>query len=309
MKISKEIRVAILAIAAFAILILGFRFLKGIDVLNSSNTYYAKYPKLNGLQVSNPVVINGFAVGRVSNISLLQGQNHQLVVQFEVRQDLKLGQGAVANLDTDGLIGGNILRLDVGNLDTPLQSGDTVAGVISPSLVGEVQSRAIPLLERLDTTALIINKILHNIEDQEDKIAAMASNLASATGALKGLLESTSANLESTIANLEVTTKALNDPENGVSGILTKLNNSATNLEKLDFAPTLQTLDSSLVALKAFTQKLNESQGTLGKLIEDDSLYNNLNAAVVSLDSLLMDVKDNPRRYVHFSVFGRKDKK
>lgn len=296
---TKEIKIALTAIVAAICVFVGINFLKGINVFGSSRTYYVKFRDCAGLQVTNAVYANGFPVGIVRNINYNYSDNDGVVAEIELDSEMQLPAGTVAELEK-GIMGGVTLNLMLGpNPCALLSLHDTIQGGprqgaldLAGAMVPDIQR----LLPKLDSILVNINALTAN--------PALAASLAN--------LQKISADLAQVTANLPKTMAQ-------VDGTVSNLNSMSGKFNEMDFQSTLNSVDSTLVATHAligrFDQlsadidsKLNSRDGTLGLLLNDTQLHDNLNRTVQSADSLVTDLKAHPKRYVHFSIFGKKDK-
>lgn len=320
MRLSKEIKVALLAIVAIVILIFGVRFLKGSELLASSNTYYVVYDNIDGLTPSNPVLINGLKVGRVEKINLMQDQDNHLLVTLKIDRDVTVGKSSQATLASSSILGGETIVLNVGNVVQPLQDGDTIASSKEQTIGELVQAKALPIAEKFDSTLARFNQIIGvNGKDSMANILGMLvgdtatvsrtiDELALVTQQTSQLLRYNEQRLNTTIANLAMLSNSLSDPKKGLPPLLAKLNQTLDSVNNLRINQTVSELNRTLDNMNQITAKINQGDGTLGKFVNDDSLYTNLNRSVESLDRLLVDLQDRPGRYVRFSVFGGRDK-
>lgn len=296
---TKEIKIALTAIVAAICVFVGINFLKGINVFGSSRTYYVKFRDCAGLQVTNAVYANGFPVGIVRNINYNYSDNDGVVAEIELDSKMQLPAGTVAELEK-GIMGGVTLNLMLGpNPCALLSLHDTIQGGprqgaldLAGAMVPDIQR----LLPKLDSILVNINALTAN--------PALAASLAN--------LQKISADLAQVTANLPKTMAQ-------VDGTVSNLNSMSGKFNEMDFQSTLNSVDSTLAATHAligrFDQlsadidsKLNSRDGTLGLLLNDTQLHDNLNRTVQSADSLVTDLKAHPKRYVHFSIFGKKDK-
>lgn len=296
---TKEIKIALTAIVAAICVFVGINFLKGINVFGSSRTYYVKFRDCAGLQVTNAVYANGFPVGIVRNINYNYSDNDGVVAEIELDSEMQLPAGTVAELEK-GIMGGVTLNLMLGpNPCALLSLHDTIQGGprqgaldLAGAMVPDIQR----LLPKLDSILVNINALTAN--------PALAASLAN--------LQKISADLAQVTANLPKTMAQ-------VDGTVSNLNSMSGKFNEMDFQSTLNSVDSTLAATHAligrFDQlsadidsKLNSRDGTLGLLLNDTQLHDNLNRTVQSADSLVTDLKAHPKRYVHFSIFGKKDK-
>lgn len=188
MKIAKEIKVAVLAISSIVIFYFGFNYLKGIDFFNPTNEYYAVYDHVNGLTASNPVLLSGLSVGRVSRIEILQERENHLKVYFEVREDISLGEESVAMLATD-ILGSQTIVIKRNMVTNPLPEGSEIKGDIEPSLTSQIQEQAYPVLKTLDSVGQHLNSILANIDNNEEAIKNIMLNVEVTTQNLAKISE------------------------------------------------------------------------------------------------------------------------
>lgn len=310
MKISKEFKVGLLAIVSITILYFGFNFLKGIDFLSSTNTYYALYENIGGLKPSNPVIINGFPAGRVGDIKFLQNNGNKILVNLEIDDDIRLNQGSMARLYNMDFMGSKAIELMLNTEESSSfhNDGDTLQSFVDEGLGALLQEGEKFVTEDLTITMSRLNNLLESLSGNSSKINVTLDNLASTSGELKSLLERNGDNLDATFLNLKEGTQTLGNALTGLDSTLKKTDVFVDSLNELQLNAVVKELQGVLVSLNENVDAISEQQGTMGKLIHNDSLYNNLNKAVADLDSLLIDVKENPGRYVNISVFGRKDK-
>lgn len=306
MKIGKEVKIAILAVASLVIFYLGFNFLKGIDFFNPSNEYFAIYEKIDGLTVSNPVLLSGLPVGRVSEIEILQDQDHKVKVYFEVREDIQLGQNSEAVLNTD-LLGSQSIILQINKVEQPLSEDSEIRGSIRPALTEQIQEQAYPVLQTLDSVGKHLNGILANIDGNEQLINGILADIKKTTDALSEVSEK-EATIKALIDDFKKITGTLSDEKKGLAAILAKANGIADSINALEVGKVVNRLDTTLANVNSLIASMQDGQGTVDKLLNDDSLYNSLNKTLVDLDKLLIDIQEQPKDYVHFSLFGRKSK-
>lgn len=320
MRLSKEIKVALLAVVALVILFFGVRFLRGSELLASSNVYHVVYDNIDGLTTSNPVIISGLKVGQVEKIRLMQEQENQLLVTIRVDQSVRVGKSARAILASSSILGGEAIILDPGDVTQPLSGNDTIRGTKEQTIGELVQAKALPIAEKFDSTLARLNQLIGvNGKDTMANIIGMllgdtatvsrtVDEIAIATQRASDMLRYNEQRLNTTIANLALLTNSLSDQEQGLPPLLAKLNQTVDSLNNLQLSQTLAKLDRIAQNLDEVTAKINEGEGTLGKFVNDDELYTNLNRSAQDLDKLLVDLRDRPGRYVRFSVFGRRDK-
>lgn len=303
MKISKEFRVGLLAVISITILYLGFNFLKGSDFFSPNNTYYAVYDNIDGLNVSNPILINGYTVGRVSDIEILQNQQNRLLVSLDIDNDQVVGQGTWAIIKSD-ILGSKAVHLDSVEVGRPLNEGDTLQAQLYKGIADQLTATAMPLVDQLEVTLRNLNNILANLANNEDNINQVIANFKNTSSNLA----SGTSRLGEMSAKLNQLLVELNDPESGVGALVKKMNQVADTVNSLELEALMTSTRQTLDELGETIRQINEGEGNLNRLLKDDELYNNLTKTMEDLDKLFIDMRENPKRYVHFSVFGRKDK-
>jgi phospholipid/cholesterol/gamma-HCH transport system substrate-binding protein len=307
-KVSKEFKVGILALASLAILYLGVNFLRGIDFFSSSNRYYVIYDDIDGLTVSNPVLLNGLSVGRVNEIKILQERGNQLLVELDIEKELKLGKSSKAVLINSDLLGSKAVLLEVGEVVRPLEDGDTLISAVDEGLSAMVREKSVPIADNLVSVTQKLDVFLEQLNKEEGGLNQTLSELSAATKQLRFAIQENRSSLRHTMDNFSQMSATLNDEETGLKPLLTKFNTVADSLNAVDMGRTVANLNEAVNNLNAVMENINRGEGTMGQLATNDSLYNSLNASAESLDALLEDLRENPKRYVHFSIFGRKDK-
>lgn len=302
MKVSKEVKVGLLAVVAIALLYVGFSFLKGIDFFDPSNTYYVLYDNVDGLTESNPVKVNGYRVGRVGSITLLQeGEETRMLVGIEVSSELKLYENSIALLQDEGILGGKSVTLRIQKGGSLLNDEDTLRGQVDIALTQMIKDKADPIIADVDTTLTRVNSILGELSGSGRKVENTISQL-------QEIVLENRRDINAITSNVRGLTEALNDPRNGVKPLLLELNQFADSLNSLELKKTVANANQALANLQQITRQLQAGQGSLGKLLQDDSLYVNLNQSSADLDRLLIDLRENPERYLdlRFSIFGGK---
>lgn len=322
MKISKEARIGIVVIATFLGFFFLFNFLKGKNLFVNGNVYYAVYDDVAGLQSSMPVYINGLRVGRVSSIDLLKGEKPlKFLVKLVVeRTDIEFSKTTKAKI-TSELMGGSQVHLVLDYEGKMAVSGDTLQGMVSPSIMNMMTNELGPTKMKIDSTLTSLNFALQEFSkvlDDQNR-ANIKSGLVNLNETLKGAKAST----ESVTALTNETKSLITENKSKINESLTKVNELITStqntiskygqladkLGKVEYQKIINSLEDSSNQLSAVMKKVNDGDGSLGKLVNDNELYNNISATSESLNILLEDMKNNPSKYVQISVFGKKNKK
>ena len=306
MKISNEFKVGLLAVISILLFIFGYNYLKGNNLLKNSRTFYAVYDNVEGLSKSSPVTINGLQVGSITDINFLDNSG-KLVVSMNINNDFDFSSNSVAKIYGGNLIGSKSMAIEpVYQQNNLAQSGDTLPGKIDPGLLELVNNRLTPLQTRVeravtdvDTLVTSINRIL-NPKTQES-IQKSFININSTLNSLKN----TSSEINELVADNH---KNINQSFENINKTTENLQNVTDSVAQIDVTKMSQDLEKSIANIREVTEQIENSDGTLGKLIHDDQLYNNLEGASKEMEELLNDIKTNPKRYVHFSVFGKKNR-
>ena len=292
----KEVKIGLIGIVAIALLIFGINYLKGVRMFQGSSYYYVDYTDINGLAISSPVYASGYKIGLVRDIQYNHANPGHVTVEVELDENMQIPEGSIGELVTD-MLGTVKMNLKL-NLQCKeyCQPGDTLPGIVNNGLMS-VAEGIMPKVEQLVPK---MDSILHSL------------NQLLANPALTATIENT----ERLTANLDVTARQLNllmknDLPQLTGRMVTIADNFTTiseNLKTIDYAETFQKIDSTLQSVQLLTSKLNSKDNTVGLLFNDATLYNNLSSTTANAASLLEDLQVHPKRYVHFSLFGRKDK-
>jgi phospholipid/cholesterol/gamma-HCH transport system substrate-binding protein len=304
--VSKELKVGLLTVISGVILYFGVNFLKGYDFLSSTATYFVVYDKIDGLVPSNPIQINGMSVGKVIATEILQNQSSKILVEFDLDKKIKLNKNSVAILKDNGLLGGKMIEIVV-NQGQVINQDDTVKADIEQGLMGMVASKANPLISSLDTTITSVNQLLAEYKGLSNNIKNILNNLESSTGNVNRLIVDNRQRITNITTNLDKLSASLIETEKSIKPLLSKMNTIADSINAMKLASTMQEARKSVENLNEMLNSMKQGE-TFTKLIGNDSVYVNLNKTIADLDKLLVDFREHPKRYVHFSVFGRKDK-
>lgn len=299
MKLTKEIKIALVAIVGILIMYFGINFLKGMNLFSTNNTYFITFDDIQGLGASTPIYADGYKVGTVDGLEYDYKENGPIKVKVDINKDLRIPQGSKAEIVKDLMGNLQVNLLLANNPRERVEPGGIIPGAVNGGMMDKA-ANLVPVVEKmlpkLDSILTSVNALL-------------------ADPALTASLH----NVETITSNLTVSTRELNTLMAGLNkqvpgmigkanGVLDNTNRLTANLASLDVQGTLNKVNQTLESAHQFTEKLNSNQGSLGLLMNDTKLYDNLTSTMGHADSLVIDLKAHPKRYVHFSVFGRKDK-
>ena len=302
---SKEIKVGLLAIVAIAALVIGFNFLRGSNVLSSDHTYYATYPKVDGLNVGAVVVLNGIKVGQVKKMELQPDKGNTVRVALELEKGIVVGDSTTASLG-GSLLGSKGITLTLGKNSKQFSGGEEIRTVTPSSIADAFQAKALPVLDTVGATLAHINSFLN--KDAQTNIQGTLLGARASTEALQKLIVANQANVALITRNLAQMSTALNKTTGKLDKIAVNFAQLSDSLKAAPVGPALRRLNGTLADAQTTVQSLNtalnDQKGSMGRLLHDSTLYKNLAATTASSNDLLVDLKANPKRYVHFSVFG-----
>lgn len=299
MKLTKEIKIALVAIVGILIMYFGINFLKGMNLFSTNNAYYMTFDDIQGLGASTPIYADGYKVGIVDGLEYDYKENGPIKVKVDIIKDLRISQGSKAEIVKDLMGNLQVNLLLANNPRERVEPGGIIPGAVNGGMMDKA-ANLVPVVEKmlpkLDSILTSVNALLAD--------PALAASLH---------------NVETITSNLTVSTRELNTLMAGLNkqvpgmigkanGVLDNTNRLTANLASLDVQGTLNKVNQTLESAHQFTEKLNSNQGSLGLLMNDTKLYDNLTSTMSHADSLVIDLKAHPKRYVHFSVFGRKDK-
>ncbi len=321
MKISKEFKIGAVVICAIAAFIWGLNFLKGYDILSRKNVLYAVYPQIDGLIEANPLMVKGYKIGQVNQITLIKkGGEYQVLVKFLITEDVKIPKHSIAKAVSSDLLGSKAVEIIYSNETEFVQSGDTLLAASEEDLKTAVDKRLTPLqkkaeglLSSIDSVMVIVETVLNantrdNLSKSFESIKKAITSLEQTCYKLDDLVATEKSKISSILSKLNSVAAMLEQNTGKIDNILTNFNNLSDSLAKAQLKDAIDNADKTLKELNILVAQINAGQGTLGKLAKNDSLYNNLNKASEDLDKLMKDLRINPERYIHFSVFGRKEK-
>jgi phospholipid/cholesterol/gamma-HCH transport system substrate-binding protein len=312
MTISNETKIGALTAIAITILILGYSFLRGDEIFSGSNKFYAIYKHVDGLSVSKPVLVNGFQIGRISKMKLLP--DGRTIVEFKIERQYNVPSNTLAKLVSTDLLGSKAIVFEYGNSNTNAEDNDTLRADIQGSLAESlqpIQMKAENLIAKLDSSLGSINKILNpsfqkNVDRSFLSIANSLQTLEHTTKKVDTLISSQTAHVNGIMSNAETVSSDLKTSTAHLTNIAANFDKVSNDVANSNIKATLDNANKAMADLQSTLSKINNDKGTLGLLLNDDKLYNNLKTASKNLDSLFVDIKAHPKRYVSVSVFGGK---
>lgn len=321
---SKEVKVAIFTIFIILVFIFGLNYLKGKGFLSKNVHYFAVLENLSGLQVSNPILVNGFKVGIVSKLDFMYEGTHKgkILGRITLNKDIKIPEESTAILYSTGLMGEMSIKIIISDENTYYDSGDTINTKIEADLLSELGGEITPITQKLNDLLNNLNMLFDfeksNPQSLNYTIASINKTLNSfeeVSGNLSENIDNQFSNLDKVLRNLETTTKMLANNEENLDAIIGNAKNLTETLSNGELEKMIAELASTSEEAKMLVSKLNSSDNTIGALLNEKELYNELESKIASLDGvilnanlLLEDMRLNPQRYIHFSVFGKKDK-
>ena len=304
MILSKEIKAAIFVLSTIFLFIFGFNFLKGSSILDKQKTVYAVYDEVDGLLVGANVMINGLSIGNVTDLNFLP-KSTKIVVTLKIKDKINFSSNSSATIYETGVLGGLAIAIEpIFQQGMIVKSGDTLNSNIRPGLTELINRQIEPLQRKLESTLTSVDSIFSgasyvlNKETQND----IKESLNILTSAVKAI------NNSSLIIEKTLTEKnsQINNSIDNIESITANLSNVSKELNDFGLANVLSNLEKSVDGISLIVTNLNSNNSSLGKLISNDEVYNNLNLSIENLNLLINDIKTNPKKYVHFSVFGRK---
>lgn len=305
-KISREFKVGILALVSMILLYSGFNYLKGKDFFAGSHYYYAIYDDVQGLAPANLVRVNGVAVGRVLEVKFMQDPkrpklNGKILVKIDLSEKINMGKNTVALL-TNNLLSGTSIDLQLDMQEPFLQYDDTLKTALNKDVLAAVQEKATPVLGKIDSTITQINSLLAEFKGIGTTTNNTLKTFEESAKILNRMLVANEKNLAAITNNTNQLTGNLNETTKKLPDVLKKIDTFADSLQRLSFSKTLDNANKTLAELNALIEKFNKSDGTMNALIKDKTLYENLTRVTADLDKLLIDLRQNPQRYLRLRL-------
>lgn len=321
MKIRKEVKIGAIMIIAIALLFWGANYLKGINLLEKNKRFFAIYERVDGLGSSNPVVINGYKVGQVEEISFLPDNSGRLLVKFSVTEEnFRISKDTKAKIISSDILGSKSIELQLGRSNEELQNLDTLESDVEASLTEAVNEQIAPLKRKAEDlistvdSAIITVSAIFNKQARSDLDASFTSiknsleTFERTMNQVDGMVKDERNKISEVLTHLESITRNLANNNDKLTASLENIEAISDSLAGANLKQTVNNASIAMTEVASVMQKINQGEGSLGQLINNDTLYNNLERSADDLDKLLLDMRLNPERYVHFSIFGRKKK-
>jgi phospholipid/cholesterol/gamma-HCH transport system substrate-binding protein len=321
-KISKEVKTGIVVVVAIALTVYGFNFLQGTDLFKKDFTLYAVYGKAEGVIEANPVLIRGYKVGQVNKLKLFESNgDYKVLIKFLFSEKVRIPKGSHAKIISSDLLGSKAIEIIPANSNEYVTDGDTLLPDYEDDLKTAVDKRIAPLQKKAENLISSIDSVMQVV--QQVLNANVRQNLIASFESIKSTIEylqHTAINLDTLTSTQKTKIVYILDKIHSITANIEKNNDKLTNiitnfsaisdsLAKANIKTTIEHTNQTLMQTNDILSQVNSGKGTMGKLLKNDSLYNNLNKASANLEELLKDLNEHPKRYVHFSIFGRKDKK
>jgi phospholipid/cholesterol/gamma-HCH transport system substrate-binding protein len=312
MTISNETKIGALAAIAIATLFFGFNFLKGKNIFERSTKIYAVFHNVEGLEAANSVKISGFDIGSVYKINESDPDVTGIIVTISLKKDVHIPKNSIGSISS-GLISSSYIQIIKGDSKDYLQNGDTLLTQDKLNLMSQLQKNIDPIVARLGSTLESLDTLVKQVSSMFDprtknNFSAIMANLAMSTASLQSMLNTQTGSLARSLKNIDTFTGSLRNDGNRISSTLDNLEKTTNKLSNAKIEEAVASIHSTMNELKEVIAKVNSSNGTLGLLVNDKKLYQNLESTTRSLNILLDDFRVHPKRYVNISVFGKKDK-
>ncbi|MBL7888477.1 MAG: MCE family protein [Bacteroidia bacterium] len=320
MKLSKEVKVGIVTTIAIAFFIYGFNFLKGKDFFSSQRKFYAVYNDIDGLVEANPLLINGFRVGMVGKIQLMNDTTGRILVSLIVDDEVNIPKNSIAKVVSSDLLGSKAVQLILGSGSNYAESGDTLVAAQEDNLkaavnktIAPLQKKAEGLISSIDSVMVVVQQVFNesarqNLSKSFENIKDAIASLETTSYRLDTLVSNEKSKISNILSKINHLAATLDNNSDKLANVIQNFSNISDSLAQSNLKQAINNADVALSQASSIMTKINKGEGSLGLLVNNDSLYRKLDKSSEDLDKLLKDLRINPERYVHISVFGRKDR-
>jgi phospholipid/cholesterol/gamma-HCH transport system substrate-binding protein len=319
-KITKEVKVGLVTTLAIACFIYGFNFLKGKNLFSSQRKFYAKYTNIDGLVEANPMMINGFKVGTVGKIELSNDTAGTVIVTLVLDNDVKVPKNSIAKVVSSDILGSKAVQLLLGTGTVYAENGDTLKSAQEDDLktavnktIAPLQEKAVGLIASIDSVMIVVQQVFNenarqNLAKSFESIKLAISSLETTSYRLDTMVNTEKGKISSILTKVNTLATTLANNSDKLGNVINNFSNISDSLAKSNLSSAINNADKALSEASTIMTKINSGQGTMGMLVNNDSLYRKLDKSSEDLDKLLKDLRINPERYVHISVFGRRDR-
>jgi len=307
LKISRELKTGIIALLSIVLFFWGYNFLKNQSIYDKTRTYYAEYPNVQGLSPNSPITINGLSVGKVSDISFHPIKKGVLIVHLNLTNNIQFSKNSIAEIYSPDFISGKSMRINLAfDGGVIAKNGDTLIGSVESGIMGMVNEQIAPLQAKVESFVVNSDSVMQNVNKVLD--AKNQQNIKASLNDLTITLEKFK-NISLNVDKLFTNNKdKLDSILNNANSAMANFSKFTDSLEKVDLVATTAKLQTTLDGVNQILDSINSGEGTIGKLINDEQLYKNLEGASLEMEELIRDIKLHPKRFVHLSVFGKKEK-
>jgi len=306
----KEIKIGAFALGMVVLLYFAINFIRGTSLFGNSVSYYAVYPKVSGLHPQSQVLIKGIAVGTVGNIALSSNSGGEVIVQLNIRSRYNIPSDSEARIFTDGFLGGKAVEVVIGSSNNYLSRGDTLRSSIEVDLIEaltseleNVKAAGGKIVDNFMETVTRINTLL---EQNTEAINMTMNNLSAISSDIKSVTSSQNAHIQNLITNLSLFSASLNSSSEDLTEALANINAITDSLKQSNLPLVIDSFAATVGQIDTLLEKINSGDGTMGKLVNDDALYDSLATSLGTLNRLMQDLQEHPGRYINLSIFGRR---
>lgn len=308
MKITREAKIGFFAVICLTVLVLGVEFLKGKNIFSRTNTYYAVFRRVDGLKPTNPIMLSGYKVGTVKSIRFEEGHTGRLIVSLLIEKRYKIPLNSTAKLISADIMGGKAIRLEFSSKEEFHQAGDTLVSSIETGLLDQMIFEMVPIKDKAENLMEDMEKVMEAIvklldEENRANLKSSFENLNRITASMDEIIGVEDGKLQQILSNAHTLSVNLKENSKKFDEVMKNFAAISDTLAKANFISTLAQADSAMTSFNHIASKINNGQGTIGMLLHNDTLYNNLEQATKNLELLLFDMKVNPKRYVNISLF------
>ena len=321
MRIRKEIKIGIVFVIALLAFIWGLNYLKGKDLFNKQTILYSVYTNASGINVSDPVLINGYQIGTVINVSIMNDGSGEILVEYSINEDFDIPENSIAQIESSDILGSKAIVIKLGDSSSYISSGDTLTASIQPSLQEEVSLQMLPLknkaedlMQSFDSVLVLIQYIFNentrvNLQNSFESIKHTIANLEHTTYNVDTLVSANKYRMANIIDNVASITENIEQNNDAIQNAIQNFSAISDTLASANLKQTLDNADKTLNDFSLMMGKINNGEGSLGLLMKNDSLYRNIEQSSKEVELLIEDMRLNPQRYMHFSIFGKSSKK